>query len=235
MLDDAPRARPGAAPGSGRPARCRRAGAAAARPRRGTARSWVAACRIHSARADGVVERGEVGAAHRVDQPGAGALAAQLDQVGALAVAVARGALGVDRRPGPSPAARRRRPRASPRSVSTTVGTPSAGSCSGTRGAVRCRRRGRLAAVVGAHQRAGPGRATTPSGSGGRPAMVHSRSAQASRCVADVGPERRPARRGPPSRRWPAGRPSPRSSARPPGSRCRPRRRSRRRVARARR
>jgi MFS family permease len=53
----------------------------------------------------GVLQRcgqvAEVGAAERVDQRGAGAGAAQLHQVGALGVAVARGALGVDRdRPG---------------------------------------------------------------------------------------------------------------------------------------
>lgn len=44
----------------------------------------------------GLAERGEVRAADRVDQRGAGALAAQLHQVGALAVAVSGGAFGVD-------------------------------------------------------------------------------------------------------------------------------------------
>ena len=78
----------------------------------------------------GVGDRGgelvQVRAADRVDQPGAGALAAQLDQVGPLAVAVARGALGVDgdrsgaggeRGDGAQVAA----------SSATTSGTPSAG------------------------------------------------------------------------------------------------------------
>ena len=48
-------------------------------------------------RTDRLVQRGEVGAADGVDQPGAGALATDLHEVGALAVAVARGPLGVDR------------------------------------------------------------------------------------------------------------------------------------------
>jgi hypothetical protein len=45
---------------------------------------------------DRVLEHREVGQRHRVDQPGARAVAPELDQVGALAVAVARRALGVD-------------------------------------------------------------------------------------------------------------------------------------------
>jgi hypothetical protein len=57
-------------------------------------RSWLAACSTHSDRG---AQRGQVRQRHRVDQHGAGAAAAQLDQVGALAVAVAGGALGVDR------------------------------------------------------------------------------------------------------------------------------------------
>ena len=48
-------------------------------------------------RPDGLVERGEVRQLDRVDEPGPAALAADLDEVGALAVPVARGALGVDR------------------------------------------------------------------------------------------------------------------------------------------
>ena len=45
----------------------------------------------------GLLERGERVEADRVDQEGAGALAPELDQVGAGGVAVARGPLGVDR------------------------------------------------------------------------------------------------------------------------------------------
>ena len=47
--------------------------------------------------ADGLLQRGQPVEGDRVDQVGAGALAAQLDEVGAVGVAVARGALGVDR------------------------------------------------------------------------------------------------------------------------------------------
>ena len=44
----------------------------------------------------GLAEAGQVGAGDGVDERGAGALAAQLDEVGTLAVAVAGGALGID-------------------------------------------------------------------------------------------------------------------------------------------
>ena len=90
------------------------------------ARSWVAACRIHSA-APIASSSGEVGAADRVDEPGARALATHLHEVGALAVAVARGPLGVDRHR-PLTGGHGGGRRASPRSVSMTTGTPSAGS-----------------------------------------------------------------------------------------------------------
>ncbi len=46
---------------------------------------------------DDLAEAGEVGAGHRVDQGRTGALTAQLHEVRALPVAVARGPLGVDR------------------------------------------------------------------------------------------------------------------------------------------
>ena len=58
-------------------------------------RSWEAACRIQVSSPDGFLDRVKVLEGDRVDQPGAGALAAHLDQEGALAVAEAGGALGV--------------------------------------------------------------------------------------------------------------------------------------------
>ena len=120
------------------------------RPRTGRCRSWLAAWITHSAstmaapsalRSAGSRSFGAVsvpggtppsprGEGDRVDQVGAGAGAAQLDQVGPLAVAEAVGPLGIDRdRPGAGgqpgdglrPAARGRL---------TTAGTPSAGSVS---------------------------------------------------------------------------------------------------------
>ena len=72
-------------------------GRGAGRPRPGRARSWVAACRIHSVPASASCSGRQRVERDRVDQAGAGALAAQLDQVGAGGVAVARGPLGVDR------------------------------------------------------------------------------------------------------------------------------------------
>ena len=59
-------------------------------------RSWVAACSTHSAPASASPRPDRSGQADRVDERGARALAAQLHQIGALAVAVAGGALGVD-------------------------------------------------------------------------------------------------------------------------------------------
>ena len=95
-------------------------------------RSWVAACSTHSASAMRVLDQRQVGQRNRVDQPGAGAVAAQLDQVGALAVAVAGGALGVDGdRAGAGRAAPRRTPRAAWSSRSRAAGrrgAPAGGS-----------------------------------------------------------------------------------------------------------
>ena len=52
--------------------------------------------------ADDVLDRAEIGAGDRVDEVRARAVTTDLNQVGAVGVAVARGALGVDRdRPGP--------------------------------------------------------------------------------------------------------------------------------------
>jgi hypothetical protein len=49
-----------------------------------------------------LVEKRQILKGHRVDQSGPGPLAAQLDEIGALGVAIAGGALGVDgHRPGP--------------------------------------------------------------------------------------------------------------------------------------
>ena len=75
-------------------------------------RSWLAACSTHSASAIASPSADEVGQRDRVDQRGAGAVAAQLHQVGALAVAVAGGPLGVDgdRAGAGGEAPRRRRP-----------------------------------------------------------------------------------------------------------------------------
>ena len=78
-------------------------------------RSWVAACRIHSASPIASCSGRERRQGDRVDQRGAGALAAQLDQVGAVGVAVAGGPLGVDRDRSGAGGEQRRRTRPAPR------------------------------------------------------------------------------------------------------------------------
>ena len=89
------RARPADSRPTGRRARCRTASAGHAEV--GQA-GQVLVRGVHDPL--GVAERGgdrrQVGAADRVDQQDAGALAAQLHEVGAMAVAIARRALGVD-------------------------------------------------------------------------------------------------------------------------------------------
>ena len=95
--------------------------------------------------ADRLVDRREVGAGDRVDQPGAGALAAQLHEVGALAVAVAARRARRRWRPGPRPRRWPRPPRPGARSSTTTSGTPVGGrvrAASGARSAARLERAG---------------------------------------------------------------------------------------------
>ena len=148
--------------------------------------------------ADGVLERREVGDGDGVDEPGARALAPHLDQVGPLAVAVAGGALGVDRRPGRLPAATAAAASSRPRSVSTTAGHALGGLVEREVGA----RSVSVLAVGGgvgrrahaAGHRRGPGRATTPSGSGGRPGDRAEEVGPREEVVADVGPEGGPRR-----------------------------------------
>ena len=177
---------------------------------------------------DRLVERGEVGAADRVDQPGAGALAAHLHEVGALAVAVARGALGVDRdralarrrrprRRGPARARSRRR-RGRRRPARRAAPPAAAGGALGGWG------RG-----LGAHSAPGSGQGDHALGQRGQPGDGAEQVGPREQVLADLAGRAGSTRRAPPSRRWPAGRPARRSSARPPGSRCPPRRRSRRR------
>ena len=75
-------------------------------------------------------DRGQVRQGGRVEQDGAGALAAQLDQEGALAVPVPE-ARSASTATGPVPAASAAAARASPAGVTTTGGTPSRGVSSG--------------------------------------------------------------------------------------------------------
>ncbi len=167
---------------------------------------------------EGLLQRGQRGHRDRVDEPGAGALAAQLDQVGAVGVAVARGALGVDgHRPG------RRRERGA-RLEQALVGVDHLGEAvaqleqrrraeprgSGSGGSGRVPARRRLGLGLGCPGcRASAqvprcprrlGMAVTPSGTGGRPTAVHISSPHASTCgghveaavLVDVGRPRRP-------------------------------------------
>ena len=60
-------------------------------------RSWLAACSIHSSSPMASLQRGEVADRRRIEEEDAGAAPEDLDQVGALRVAEAGGALGVDR------------------------------------------------------------------------------------------------------------------------------------------
>ena len=205
------------------------------------ARSWVAACRIHSASpiASSTGERS--GQRDRVDQPGARALAAELHEVGALAVAVAGGPLGVD---GDRPLAGGDGPGRlqQARSSTTTSGHARRPACrAGVTGRRRRRCRGsrpRVGGSAGSGARspvnlpgcaatvsaAGPGRAMTPSGSGGRPGDRAEQVGPGQQVRADA-----PAERGPRGAdlhldAGAAGRPGRRSSRRPRGSPCRPRR-----------
>ena len=98
------RARPVPRRAAGRPVRCRTAGPGAGRPRPGTAGPGWRRAGSTPRRPSASSSAAEVGQRDRVDERRADAVAAQLHQVGALAVAVARGAFGVDGdRPGAVP------------------------------------------------------------------------------------------------------------------------------------
>ena len=200
--------RPGGSPAAGRRARCRTARVGTqARPRRGRAgpgwrRAGSTRC-PSSASCSGARESKAIGST----SAGAGALAAQLDQVGARGVAVARGALGVDRdrtgaggERGAGLGQRRpgcRRSGAGRRAARAAGPAAARGVSAGVAGVGRscCVGRG----VVGRHRGQCPaprwprrlGIAVTPSGTGGRPAAVHSSSPHASTCGADVEAPRR--------------------------------------------